>query len=148
MTQSEQEARQLWRQNVEIDRQTDFLVKRAEKTITDMNLDERDVKVGNSQLSNLLGVAGETESVEAIKNWIRYQMGRSGKIQSVWKQSGLGNNVLKNIEEIGRQAKSVTQTVYSDKNDPRLAGIYALMVRRYAGYLRRAFIARKGTGEE
>lgn len=45
-------------------------------------------KLGDSQLRNLMAIAGETESPAVVTNFIRYQMGRDSKNKECWARLG------------------------------------------------------------
>lgn len=131
-----------WQQIV--DSYTDYLVEQAELTISDARMREIRRSIRLNQLSNLLSVTLATDSINAIVNWIYYQMGRR-ETQHAWKQTGLGDDVINRIKRMHTQAKEAGQRVHGDAANPKqIQEIHVAMVRLYVGYLRRWFIAKGG----
>ncbi|BAZ51315.1 hypothetical protein NIES4103_39640 [Nostoc sp. NIES-4103] len=81
-----------------------------------------------SQFSNLVRVSDTSESVEAIKNFIRYQVGRDKK----W---GRGKDSLaeKIIEDIDGKIKKNAQII-AECCEAELKPIWLELIRRYLGY--------------
>jgi hypothetical protein len=95
------------------------------------------------QLNNLLGVALETNSPAVVVNWVSYQMGRR-ETKGGWGDSGLGQKVLDNIDALESDAELVAQAVFGDKTPGHKRRAHIALVRRYAGYLKRWFVAKGG----
>lgn len=71
-----------------LDWQKEKLVIAAEALLSEANVvDIPKSKLGDSQLRNLMAIAGETESPAVVTNFIRYQMGRDGRKQH-WAKPG------------------------------------------------------------
>jgi len=82
----------------EIDRRLNALVKEACQTVDDTSVAGRDSKMERSQFDNVLAVATETESVEVIKNFIRYQIGRRDGLG--WRHGGFGLKVVEDLDRL------------------------------------------------
>ncbi len=129
-----------------IDRYTEQIVNTAEETLKQARLGQLNESLGNSQLSNLLGVALETNSVAVIRNWVQYQMGRRETLQA-WKNTGLGDEVIKAIEKLGGYARDAEAFRLNQgaKQEPEdFLAMHVAMIRLYAGYLKRWYIATGG----
>jgi predicted RNA-binding protein len=127
-----------------IDNYTDYLVEQAEETISDERMKNLRNQLKLNQLSNLQSVVSGTGSINAVKNWIRYQMGRR-ETSRAWQNTGLGNDVLKRLDQMRSQAENIAQTLYADEaTDAQVRAIHIALVRRYVGYMRRWFVAKGG----
>ncbi|MCA9897246.1 MAG: hypothetical protein KC433_03605 [Anaerolineales bacterium] len=134
----------------QIDLYTEELVEMADKTLSEARM-KKIVKDRNglktAQLNNLLGVAQESPSVAPIRNWVHFQMGRR-ETSRAWSDSGFGEDVLNNLKEISKFAQEAVKAAFKDaditptKKDLRETNLK--MVRLYAGYLKRWFVARGG----
>ncbi|MFN6559464.1 MAG: hypothetical protein RMY28_006605 [Nostoc sp. ChiSLP01] len=81
-----------------------------------------------SQFRNLVRVADTSESVEAIKNFIRYQVGRDRK----WGRGkgSLAEKILEDIDgNIKKSAQIIAECCHSDYKH-----IWIELIRRYLGY--------------
>jgi hypothetical protein len=81
-----------------------------------------------SQFRNLLRVAETTESVEVIKNFLRYQVGRDKK----WGR-GKGSLAERIIHDIEGQLKTKAQII-AECSQTDLNLIWIELIRRYLGY--------------
>jgi hypothetical protein len=81
-----------------------------------------------SQFRNLVRVADTSESVEAIKNFIRYQVGRDKK----WGR-GKGSLAEKIIEDINGELKKSAQAI-AECCQTEYKPIWLELIRRYLGY--------------
>ncbi len=121
------------------------IVKRAEQTLSEermTKLRRSRMKVG--QLNNLFGVTMETSSPTVVINWVRYQMGRKERDLRGWSESGLGDCVVKDIEGMKPSAQEIAQEVFADPSDAHVRQAHIALVRLYAGYLKRWFVAKGG----
>lgn len=85
-----------------------------------------------SQYRNLMHVADTTESIEVIKNFLFYQLGRDDK----W---GKGEESLakKIIDDINKQIQSKAQQIVKDSGytqEEKLRTVWLELTRRYLGY--------------
>lgn len=137
------EARKDPRLNREIDLYGDELVNLADKTLAEERMRQLKTKLKLGQLSNLLNVALQSESVAPVNNWIQYQLGRK-ETREAWRLDGFGNAVLNDLKTMLAYAESISQELF-DSDSPRLVGyVHIRLVRLYVGYLRRWFVARGG----
>jgi hypothetical protein len=90
-----------------------------------------------TQLNNLAGVARETSSPAVVENWVRYQMGRRDTARA-WKDTGIGDAVLYGLSQV----KELAGAVAAEPKQSRHVEI--AMIRRYAGYLARWYVAKGG----
>lgn len=127
-----------------LEKYTERLVTTAEETISDQRMNDMRRSLKTAQLSNLLAVAQQTTSPAAVANWVRYQMGR-GETRRAWKQSGLGDDILRRIEEMSRWAQEAGQTLYGKEvTAEQIMALHVALIRQYVGYLRRWFVAKGG----
>ena len=98
-----------------------------------------------SQINNLLGVTLETSSPTVVTNWVRYQMGRK-ETREAWGGTGLGKQVVADINKIKNDmANEVARAAFSDQvGDQHIQMAHITLVRLYAGYLKRWFVAKGG----
>jgi hypothetical protein len=82
-----------------------------------------------SQFRNLVRVADTSESVEAIKNFIRYQVGRDNK---KWGR-GKGSLAEKIIEDIDGNLKKTAQII-AECCETDYKHTWLELIRRYLGY--------------
>lgn len=125
---------------------SESLVSRAEHTLSDQQMGkllkgQTQLRLG--QLNNLLGVARETNSPAVVVNWVRYQMGRR-ETQAGWGESGLGKQVESDIKALEASARQIAQPVFGNDSPDSIRQAHIALVRRYAGYLKRWFVAKGG----
>ncbi len=100
------------------------------------------------QIKNLLGVALETPSVEVVKQYILYQVGRDAPGSS-WRRDDFGGKLVKALDTLRRTAERIAQDVQrqlrlGDKLDNRqIDDAWILLVRAYLGQLNRYFYYRR-----
>ena len=99
------------------------------------------------QIKNLLNVALETPSVEVVKHYILYQVGRDMPGTS-WRQDDFGKKLVKALDNLRREAERITDRVHRDLRlpDPDEAQIdetWMLLARAYLGQFNRYFYYRK-----
>jgi len=113
----------------------------------------KDTGVASSQMekhqfSNLLGVARDTQSVELIKNFIHYQMGRDVR-GTTWRANDFGERLIQDLEGLRERARGIAENVYREL---RLAGmpdntevdaVWIEAARHYLGQLNRYFYYKK-----
>ncbi|MEW6457052.1 MAG: hypothetical protein AB1410_10120 [Acidobacteriota bacterium] len=109
-----------------IEKRKDHLVKEAEKLCNDYG---REKIPETAQLQNLRTVAFSTSSIEEIKNYIKYQMGRIKEWFSEKEGKKFGDALIKKIEE--------EKTYFSSNPDTALYSIRLFIgyLIRYAKYL-------------
>lgn len=106
----------------------DGLVTAIQTALDDRNSYDFD-KLEESQFRNLVRVAEATESVEVIKNFLRYQVGRDRK----W---GRGQNSLatKIIHDIEQKIKNYAKNIAKEAKFDDFNSIWIELIRRYLGY--------------
>jgi|CXWK01.1.fsa_nt_gi hypothetical protein len=119
-------------------------------------------RLDNAQLSNLMAVAEETSSVEVVKNYIRYQMGRPDS-DSSWRHSAsdrptFGDSLIAALDTLKSSALGIVtgnaaklnedeQVPYVDRTWIRLTRLYVGYMRRYL-YYRNDEVKRERAAEE
>lgn len=106
-----------------IEGQKDKLVRKAE------NLKQAP-KVTSAGLQNLLAIANSTQSVEEVKNFIKYQIGRRTTGRD-WRTNGFGEFLIREIEDIVKNYGGGNL-----KYSAQLVRLFLGYVTRYAEYLR------------
>ena len=100
-------------------------------------------KMEVNQIQNLLAVAQETDSVEVVKNFIRYQIGRDGGRAS-WGRSmkgpAFGDRLIDELDKLEKIAKSI---VPADSDSLLAERAWMKLCRLYIGHLRRYFYYKK-----
>ena len=116
----------------------DELVKAIQTALNDTSSYD---KLEESQFRNLVRVADTTESVEVIKNFLLYQVGRDKK----W---GRGENSLahKIINDIDDKIKTLAKDIRTKSDADELNPIWIDLIRRYLGYGAR-YLVYKNKGE-
>jgi hypothetical protein len=105
-------------------------------------LRDADAKLG--QLSEFLNSALQAPSAPVVAEWVRYQMAR-GATRSQWQEAGLGRAVLDDIAALEGEANRLAGYVYpDDQREQGTKDAWIELVRRYAGWLRRKFVAEMG----
>lgn len=127
-----------------IDREMNRVVEAA-RSLMETYLQEKR-RMERKQLSNLVGVTGETRSVAVIADFVRYQMGRDGHEQS-WRagEPPFGEAVLKHIDELKKRAGQLVRQAKAKGVAPsdeaaEIDRVWWLLVRRFAAYLEHSFI--------
>ena len=129
--------------NRAIDDRLNELLRQMQKLLDDSRI--WDSKMELSQIQNLLAVAYETNSVEVVKNFIRYQIGRDGGGNSWRRRVGTGPTFGEQIvAELDRlQPIAATIVPQSGSSDAEVNQTWMKLTRLYLGYLRRYFYYKK-----
>lgn len=103
-------------------------------------------RLEESQFRNLLNVATETQSVDVVTNFIRYQIGR---LPDEWgtQEAQFGPTLIRNIEAgaVRQAAVEVRKTLEKEKDldaaslQEAFLQAYIQLTRLYLGYANRAF---------
>src|SRR3954468_17929127 len=91
-----------------------------------------------TQLRNAIAVANETSSLEVLKNWIRYQIGRADG--RGWRHERFGEGVIEQIDG-PLQALAAEVATGAGASD-RQHEVWTQLTRLYLGYLNRHFYYR------
>ena len=151
--QSRQADQALWNMVVAdlIDQRQDEIVKRAWDLMKDYQPAGKRPGLERHQFTNLETLAGETRSIEVIKDFVRYQMGRDAR-KNTWrlpiKGGAFGDRVIQDIDGMERTAESIVGSakkmgVQADAENQEKVNIWWLLVRRYFSYLEHAFLHEK-----
>jgi hypothetical protein len=129
-----------------INQRLDDLVRLVNETIATLNS-----KTGleKNQFRNLLNVSQQSPSVEVVVNFIRYQIGRSGRDWGKG-QNDFGHRVIKDLrgpvantaQEVGEEVRGKGIAV----SDERQQQVHVRLMQLYLGYLNRAFFYGKEMG--
>ncbi|MFN3361472.1 MAG: hypothetical protein ACK421_08615 [Pseudanabaenaceae cyanobacterium] len=129
-----------------IQEQLDEVVQRAQKLARDFDI----AKEGSSEKSpfrNVLAVAIETGSIEVLKNFIRYQMGRQGS-SPIWKEKRSGKvfaqALIDQIDGLGDILAKITADVtdaHGGEKERISKAIHLTLSRLFLGYLAREHTA-------
>lgn len=95
------------------------------------------------QIKNLLAVALETLSVEAIKHYILYQVGRDVAANS-WRRGDFGQTLIKALDNLRSMAERITRDVHEQMglavpSAAQIDATWLLLVRVYLGHFNRYF---------
>ncbi len=127
-------------------RQMDTIVRRAAEAVQLLEPKGQGPSgMKENQIRNALNVAEESQSVEVMTNFIRYQIGRNKKDEQ-WRYQGFGLRVIEDIETgpVAQAADEVAQEAIerlgeeADQEGLRREAHLELS-RYYLGYLNRAF---------
>jgi len=128
-----------------VDRAMNTLIPQAERLIEDLFRYPHQME--RHQLTNLVAVALETESVAVVLDYVRYQIGRDSKAET-WRkgQPSFGSQLLEQLEELRRRAGGLIDEAirqYGIEPPDRQAEeerLWMLLVRRFVGSLHRSFV--------
>jgi hypothetical protein len=125
-----------------IDDRLDELVTKAQGLIDQKQMATSKLK--KRQFDNVLSVATETNSVEVVKNFIKYQIGRKGEAGEGWRHKGFGEAVVQQIDaDLRKMAEGMTEELRRDHGvTVPLRQAWIRLVRLYLGYMRRWFVYR------
>ena len=125
------------------------LVVRVEHTLSPglvSQLQKADAK--SSQFSEFLNTALQAPSGSVAAEWVRYQMSRAATRRQ-WGDTGIGKAVLGDIAALKGEAKLLAGQIYPrHRQEEGTAEVWIELVRRYAGWLRRRFVAKMGGGAD
>ncbi|HZS02467.1 MAG TPA: hypothetical protein VFE37_27375 [Chloroflexota bacterium] len=129
------EARSELRLQQAIDARLDQVVALGQKLVDDklFGAHNHNGQLQESQLRNAIAVANDTPSLEALKNWIRYQIGRSAG----WRHERFGEAMIEQID--GPLQTWATEIAAGAGRPDRQGDVWVQLTRRYLGYLNRYF---------
>jgi len=128
-----------------VDRVMNRLIPQAEGLIK--NLFRYPHRMERSQLTNLVAVSLETNSVAVVLDYVRYQMGRDSKAET-WRkgQPSFGSQLLQQLEDLRQTAGGLIEDAvrqYGIKPPDRAAEeerLWMVLVRRFVGAVHRSFV--------
>ena len=123
------------------------LVGIAEALIDELD-SEKIRNIDASQLRNAIAVANTAPHPAVLTNFIRYQMGRSGKPQKAWRDTGLGDKVNKQIEVdlkalAGNVATDARRGSSQEPQPDEVDEIHIRLTRLMLGFMNRYFVYKK-----
>ncbi|MCA9954666.1 MAG: hypothetical protein H6657_02500 [Ardenticatenaceae bacterium] len=132
--------------NRDIDQAMNQLLPQMKAFMDDTQIWKSDMEL--NQLQNLLSTAQDTQSVEVVKNFIYYQMGRDNRGSS-WRKSernqpSFGDRLIQALDELRDTAVLITEAYGGQTGDIDKA--WMNLTRLYLGNLRRYFYYHKRTG--
>jgi hypothetical protein len=134
-------ARQEWRIQQALDRRLDRLVRLGQELVDSRLFGARNHGglLREAQLRNALAVASATSSIEVVKNWIRYQIGRpDGR---GWQHEQFGQGLIEQLErDLNQLAAEVAAELGMPERQPELL---IRLARLHLGYLYRHFYYRE-----
>lgn len=128
-----------------VDKAMEILIPQAEKLIEDLFRYPHQME--RHQLTNLVSVSLETNSVQLVLDYIRYQIGRDNRNTS-WRigQPSFGSKLLEQLGGLQQRAGGLMEKAIKDygigpqnKNDEE-ARIWMLLVRHFIGSLHHNFV--------
>lgn len=142
--------------NLKIERrislQMEYIIPKMQKLAKSYNLESVKEK---SPFRNVLNVATDPGSgIEVTKNYIRYQLGRSGA-NRMWSETAGRNEsfavaLVKNIDALGKDAEDIVKKIDEDPNNEvdkdRIQQVHLRLMQLYLGNLARyqAYLANVG----
>ena len=135
-----------------IEQSLNQVLREMQKLVDNTRIYESGMEV--HQMSNLVAVATETPSVEAIKKYILYQVGRDDRNNSWRWRVGSTNNFGERLVEQLDWLKELAEGIVSEagiENENRERAVdeaWLHLARLYAGHLRRYFFYLKKTKGE
>ncbi|MCI0605867.1 hypothetical protein L0156_23015 [bacterium] len=114
------------------------------------NFTNQQCELSASQLSNTLGVAAATKSVEVVLGYIEYQIGRDNSRRS-WGWSNFGDQLLAQLRALGSTAEGIVSiaaqrsglTLSDEVKKKKDEEAWMELMRQYLGQMRRYFVYRK-----
>ena len=136
-----------------VDRAMNSLIPKAKSLIGD--LFRYPHRMERSQLTNLVAVSLETNSVAVVLDYVRYQMGRDSKAKT-WRvgRPSFGSQLLEQLEELRRMAGGLIEEAirqYGIEPPDHTAEeerLWMLLVRRFVGALHRNFVYHEALAKE
>ena len=117
-----------WKLRKEIEKRDSRLIEKVKALVDIFFQKKEEIGLEESQIRNLLDVAQKTESVEKVKLFIMYQIGRHKE-----KIGDLGEPLISYIDkELKREAEDIQRRI---KGAPPLEEIWAKLVARLFGFL-------------
>jgi len=149
----------LWRLLIadEVDKFMNKLVPDAQRVVKGLFDTQPSHNMERHQLSNLVSATLETDSVEVVRAFVQYQIGRDNPRQPRNWGAGdppFGEEVLRWLDGYRNQAQGLVNKVAhlleaepADKK-ARVEQVWMMLARRFAGHLERAFVYEKYRAEQ
>ena len=125
---------------MKINSKIDEIVEKAHKIVEETKIYSKE-GLSPTQVRNLQNMANATDSIEALKNYIYYQMGRSRgrEGQKEWLFGGFGKKLLRDLNELGSLLDLDMLNVGEEER--KMAHMQA--IRLYLGFLARYYTYKK-----
>lgn len=138
----------------QLDKYEGYLVEDAKSLINKYEIHKHDME--ENQIRNVLNVAANTKSVEVIKAFIQYQIGRSKEKRWAFKPEGeqccFGDALIDELEKLWSEKNITVESIASELevgDDPqRKREIWWRLARLYLGYLNWYFTYQKNKVEK
>lgn len=112
-----------------IEEQLDNIIENAENLVINTNIANKE-KISQSQIRNIIEIANATNSLKALKNFIRYQIGRNQL------DGEFGNQFINQLENfLENITKEITRNSPKSENSVRFS-----LIKQYLGYLNRHYV--------
>jgi len=136
--------------NREIDGSMNELLVEMQRFVDNTRIWESRMEV--HQMTNLVAVASETGSVEVVKNFIRYQIGRDTRNENwrwrVGSVKNFGEQLVDKLDELREMAEGIVAGASNPSADEQdVDRIWMTLCRAYLGHLSRYFYYKKKTAE-
>jgi hypothetical protein len=118
----------------EIEKRLDDIVEKSRKLIHDTKIYEKNSKMEESQMRNLLNFAISTDSIKALELFIQYQIGRDTKKTS-WRYNDFGRKIINELNSLQNQANEIAKLT---NDNPKQ--IWIELIRNYIGYSNQYFV--------
>jgi hypothetical protein len=146
-----QSLRRELRINREIDDSMNDLLAGMTKFVDETRIWES--RMEEHQMNNVIGVAQETSSVEVVKNFVRYQIGRDVRNENwrwrVGSVKNFGEQLVDKLDELHDLATGIVAGASNPSAPPRdVNQVWMRLTRAYLGHLSRYFVYHKRTKEE
>jgi hypothetical protein len=113
------------------------LIESAENLIVERKDKLEQIDTMSSQIRNVMSVANDAPHVAVVTNFVRYQIGRAGVPRRAWKDTGLGEALIKEIEgkmhDLAKEA--VTAAEFGD-----VGQVQAQLTRLLLGFMYRRYV--------
>lgn len=131
------------RQRMAIQKQVELHLNRLINSMVNLLDDSQAAhsRLEKSQIKNLLATALETNSVEVVKYYILYQVGRDTP-GSTWRQNEFGKKLVKAIDTLKKEAEQIHRELRLP-SEVGLDETWLLLTRAYLGQLNRYFYYQK-----
>ncbi len=120
-----------------VDQRLNALVEKACGRVDVCAVADSNSSLERSQFDNVLAVATESGSVEVVKNFIRYQIGR--KDGTGWRHGGFGLGLIEDVDSwLSQQATEIAVAAGVPQD-----AAWVELLRLYVGYMRRHWVFRR-----
>lgn len=132
-----------------IEQQLNNIIRNMRDLVDDTNITKSQMK--QNQMTNLRTVSLDTPSVELVKVYIQYQIGRDER-EDNWRYANFGEKLISQLDGLHQEAVSTVRQVNETlgfpetqtPNDKDVEAVWIDLARHYIGQLNRYFYYRKG----